>query len=118
MYEHSNKMAVGPETTTTINTKQVNFKQSKSTKQATILKLFLSGKSLNRFEAEHYHDHCLNSTVSTLQNGLDIQVDRERESVPCMGHRNRVSVCRYWLNTDPNNIHRARVLLTYLERKA
>lgn len=35
------------------------------TKKETILAI-LRRRSLNRFEAEHYGDHCLHSTVSTL----------------------------------------------------
>jgi hypothetical protein len=90
----------------------------KTTKLATILRLFISGKSLNRFDAEHHHDHCLNTTISTLQNGHGIQLDRERESVPCLGGMATVSVNRYWLNTKPDNAKRARELLTFLERRA
>jgi hypothetical protein len=89
----------------------------KTTKLATILRLFISGKSLNRFDAEHHHDHCLNTTISTLQNGHGIQLDRERESVPCLGGMATVSVNRYWLNTKPENVKRARDLLAYLERR-
>jgi hypothetical protein len=88
----------------------------KTTKLATILRLFVSLKSLNRFDAEHHHDHCLNTTISTLQNGHGIQLDRERESVPCLGGMATVSVNRYWLNTKPENIKRARDLLAKLER--
>jgi hypothetical protein len=89
----------------------------KTTKLATILRLFISGKSLNRFDAEHHHDHCLNTTISTLQNGHGIQLDRERESVPCLGGMATVSVNRYWLNTKPENVKRACDLLAYLERR-
>ena len=89
----------------------------KTTKLATILRLFVSLKSLNRFDAEHHHDHCLNTTISTLQNGHGIQLDRERESVPCLGGMATVSVNRYWLNTKPENVKRARDLLAYLERR-
>jgi hypothetical protein len=39
----------------------------KRTKQGTILDL-LGKRSLNRFEAERFGDHCLHSTVSTLKN--------------------------------------------------
>lgn len=91
---------------------------AKSTKLATILGLLISGRRLNRFEAEHHHDHCLNSTISALQNGHGITIDRERESVPCLNDMATVSVNRYWLNTKPDNIKRARDLLNHLERKA
>jgi hypothetical protein len=97
---------------------EVSGKDSpKTTKLEIILRQLVNGKSLNRFEAEHHHDHCLNSTISTLQNEHGIQIDRERESVPCLSGTTRVSVSRYWLNTKPDNIKRALVLLAKLERK-
>jgi hypothetical protein len=37
------------------------------TKIAKMAALFRSGISLNRFEAERFGDHCLNSTVSVLR---------------------------------------------------
>lgn len=86
-------------------------------KIATILRVFVSGKSLNRFEAEHHHDHCLNTTVSTLQNRHGIQLDRERESIYCLNGMATVSVNRYWLNTSPDNAIRARTLLNQLESR-
>lgn len=118
MIEHQNKMVVGPDTTTTTNTKQADFKTLKSTKLSTILQFLVSGRSLNRFEAEHHHDHCLNSTISTLQNGYGIAIERKRESVPCLDGMATVSVNRYWLNTKPDNVKRACEVLNHLERKA
>ncbi len=41
--------------------------QLKSTKKSTILAILCSGKSLNRFEAERFGDHCLHSTVAALR---------------------------------------------------
>lgn len=89
-----------------------------ATKLATILGLLVSGRRLNRFEAEHHHDHCLHTTVSTLQNGHGVTIERMFESVPCKRGTAWTRVCRYWLNTCPDNIQRARVLLAYMERKA
>jgi hypothetical protein len=97
-------------------TERSGLNTPKKTKLATILTLLLSGRSLNTFEAEHHHDHCLNTTVSTLQNGRGIVIDRERERVSCLRGAATVSVCRYWLNTKPDNIRRARELLAKLER--
>ena len=97
-------------------TERSGLDTSKKTKLETILGLFVSGRSLNRFDAEQHHDHCLNSTVSGLQNGHGIVIDRERESVPCLSGAASVSVNRYWLNTKPDNIKRARDLLAKLER--
>ena len=122
MTEQRTKMAVGLGTTTTTKdskqTDSTTTKPSKTTKLATILGLLVSGRSLNRFEAEHHHDHCLNSTISTLQNGHGIVIERERETVPCLSGAASVSVSRYWLNTKPDNIKRARDLLAKLERTA
>lgn len=77
-------------------------------KHATILKAFVEGRSLNRFEAEALHDHCLNSTVSALQNNFGIVIDRHRETVPCFNGKASARVNRYRLNTKPDNIKRAR----------
>lgn len=89
----------------------------KATKLEIILRHLVNGKSLNRFEAEHHHDHCLNSTISTLQNGHGIIIDRERETLPCLNGTAKVSVKRYWLSTAPENIKRARTLLSFWERR-
>jgi hypothetical protein len=94
MFEHQTKMAVGLGTTTTTNAKRGDSKALKSTKLATILGLLTSGRSLNRFDAEHFHDHCLNSTVSALKNRHGVIIDREREMVPCIGGVATVSVNR------------------------
>lgn len=115
MTEHQKKMVVGLGTTTTTNTKHGDSKALKSTKLATILAVLVSGRSLNRFEAEHHHDHCLNTTISTLQNGHGIVIERERETVPCLHGTASTSVARYWLDTQPDNIKRARDLLAKLE---
>ncbi len=97
-------------------TERSGLNTHKKTKLATILTLLVSGRSLNTFEAEQHHDHCLNTTVSTLQNGHGIVIDRERETVPCLSGAATVRVCRYWLNTKSDNIRRARELLAKLER--
>jgi hypothetical protein len=89
----------------------------KSTKRENILRQLVNGKSLNRFEAEHHHDHCLNTTISTLQNGHGIIIDRERETVPCLNGTTTVSVNRYWLNVEPENIKRAQILLSFWEQQ-
>lgn len=54
----------------------------RESKQAKILRHFLTGQTLNVFEAEPLGDHCLNSTVSTLSNLCGLQFDREWETVP------------------------------------
>lgn len=86
------------------------------TKLETVFKQFVMGRDFNRFEAEDFHDHCLHSTVSTLQNGYGIKIDSEFETVPCLRGRSTVRCKRYWLNTSPDNIAAARVLLSTLGR--
>ena len=87
------------------------------TKLETVLRQFLlPGRNFNRFEAEDFHDHCLHSTVSTLQNGYGLKIEREFETVPCLRGRSSVRCKRYWLNTSPDNIAAARLLLSMLGR--
>ena len=65
--------------------------------------LALCERSFNRFEAERQlHDHCLHTTVSTLQNNHDIEVSRKFETVPgYMGIKTKV--CRYWIAPDQSD---------------
>ena len=88
------------------------------TKLKTILLQFVMGRNMNRFEAENHHDHCLHSTVSTLQNDYSILIARQSETVPCLRGRSSVRCMRYWLDTSPNNIAAARALLSTLEKRA
>lgn len=73
-----------------------------------VLAAFYRGQSFNRFEAERQlNDHCLHSTVSTLQD-MGLVIERQFETVP--GYRNiPTRVCRYWLH--PESKERARKLL-------
>jgi uncharacterized membrane protein YbaN (DUF454 family) len=77
------------------------------TKKKRVL-LALLEKSFNRFEAERIlSDHCLHSTVSTLQNGHGIVVKRKFEMVPgYMGIMTKV--CRYWI--EQNEVEKALIL--------
>lgn len=84
------------------------------TKLETILVQFVMGRNMNRFEAEHHHDHCLHSTVSTLQNSYGIQIARKFEYVPCLHGRGSVRCKRYWLDSKPDNLTAARALLSIL----
>lgn len=79
------------------------------TKLCAVMRAFASGNSYNRFQAaQELHDHCLHSTVSTIQD-LGIQVSRRRETVPCVRGTRTASVNRYWLETDERE--KARALL-------
>lgn len=70
------------------------------TKEGRVLAALLSGQSYNRFQAERVlHDHCLHSTISTLQKKLGVEIARKMEVVP--GYRgNPTRCCRYWLEKD------------------
>lgn len=75
-----------------------------------VLGALAAGKSYNRFEAERYlNDHCLHTTVSTLQS-MGLLVHREFEEVP--GYMNiPTRVCRYWLDRSAENLRKAMALL-------
>lgn len=77
-----------------------------------VLGAFLTGRSFNRFDAERQlSDHCLHSTVSTIE-GKGVRISRRTEKVP--GYLGiATDVCRYWLDeADNENIARARALLS------
>jgi len=75
-----------------------------------VLNAFVDGKSFNRFESERLlSDHCLHTTVSTLQ-GFGVTIFREFETVKgWQGIPTRV--CRYWLDRSDSNLKRAHDLL-------
>jgi len=110
----ANKTAVGLESTTTEKTKQISPKQKNASKLEIILHHLIKSQSINRFEAEKIHDHCLNSTISTLQNNYGICFSRARERVPCLNGLATVSVNRYWLSPDAANTKAAEMLLRRL----
>lgn len=97
-------------------------KDATGSKLSTMLALFVRGRTLNRFEAEDYHDHCLHTTVSTLKNTHGLAFNAEWETVPCLGGRSWVRVKRYSLLTAPTNLRGAKALLALwdamAERKA
>ena len=51
---------------------------------------------LNRFEAERYGDHCLNSTIAELRADGCV-IHSEWEKVPTRHNPKGVRVLRYWL---------------------
>ena len=65
------------------------------TKISKMAALFKAGISLNRFDAERYGEHCLNSTVAVLRaNGMGLH--GEWETVPTrFGVTTRVKRYRY-----------------------
>lgn len=88
------------------NSRKQNSKTPQKWKR--VLAAFVNGRTLNRFQAEReLHDHCLHSTVSTIQeNGVPIE--RRAEAVP--GYQSiPTHVCRYWL--APEHYPKALALL-------
>jgi|GEM_PF-938544 hypothetical protein len=73
-----------------------------------VLEALARGGTYNRFEAERaLSDHCLHSTVATIQD-LGVKVAREFETVP--GYRGLPTrVRRYWLT--PEEIPKANAIL-------
>ena len=92
-------------------------KNSLETKSSRVFKAFMSGRSLNLFEAQRLlHDRCLHSTVAQLQRLRQITIERKRETVAgYMGHP--TSVCRYWISQEENKriMRRRRLSLTQKE---
>ena len=76
-----------------------------------VLRAFHDGATLNRFEAERaLHDHCLHSTVSTIQ-AKGVTILRRLERVP--GYQGiPTEVCRYRI--APESRQRAAELLGQL----
>jgi len=77
------------------NDKQ-NRSPLKDTKEKTILKHFIKGLSLNRFEAERLGDHCLHSTISHFINDCGMPFHKKREKVKT--RFGKTCVIRYWLD--------------------
>jgi hypothetical protein len=89
----------------------VNVKP-KTKKWQRVLIYLVTGRSLNRFEAERIvNDHCLHSSISGLERDSALVFDRRFETVPCLRGTAEVRVKRYWLRAEPENIRRARAAL-------
>lgn len=116
MEQIKRKWPQGPKTTVTTSDRHSDD-SANHTKIASMLRLLVNGRSLNRFDAESHHDHCLHSTVSKLQE-WGLKVDRHWEKVPCLGARAQVRVKRYWLRCDPDNLELATKLLCAWEERA
>ncbi len=86
-----------------------------NTKARNVLDYFLTGKNANRFEAERLlHDHCLHSTVSTLQKLYGIEISRITETVPGF-EGNPTQCCRYWIEPDERERIRRKAQTTSVE---
>jgi hypothetical protein len=73
-----------------------------------VLAALLTGKTYNRFEAaRQLHDHCLHSTVSTIQS-KGVPIHRREERIP--GYQGiETRCCRYWL--PQSSFQKAREIL-------
>lgn len=88
--------------------KQIQANPSMPAKWQRVLSALLTAKSYNRFEAaRELHDHCLHSTVSTIQS-KGVCIHRTEERIP--GYQGiPTRCCRYWL--PRSEYERARALL-------
>lgn len=97
---NQNKSPLGPTSGQGTNNNQHPHPTRRQPKWKRTLAAMLTGKSFNRFEAERVlNDHCLHSTVSTIQ-AKGVMVERRDEVVPGF-QGTPTHVCRYWL-TDEN----------------
>jgi hypothetical protein len=80
-----------------------------------VLAYLITGRSLNRFEAERIGEHCLHSTISRLSNQHGLTFTRQPEAVPNNWGR-PCRVIRYSLPAGQRK--RAQVLLSFLSSAA
>ena len=66
------------------------------TKLTRIIEALRDPAGLNRFEAEHLGDHCLNSTVAVIREMYGDKLIQRWEEVPSR-FADKVRVLRYWL---------------------
>lgn len=84
---------------------------SKPKKIARVLHWLCCGVEPDRFRAERFHDHVLNSTVSDLRNGYGIGIESTPKTVPgAFGDRTRCVF--YTLKNTPENLDLCYQLLT------
>jgi hypothetical protein len=80
-----------------------------------VLAILISGRSMNRFEAEREGEHCLHTTISALANKHDLLFVRTPETVPTNWGAS-CRVIRYRL--APSHIDRAEKLLVLLASRS
>lgn len=95
---NQNKSPLGPTSGQNSNINAQSNGNKPLTKWKRVLAALAQGRTLNRFEAEReLSDHCLHSTVSTIQR-KGVLVERRDETVP--GYQSiPTRVCRYWLES-------------------
>jgi hypothetical protein len=78
------------------------------TKESRVFEAFMRGGDYNRFEAARVlHDHCLHSTVATLESKYRITISRVFETV-CGFMGNPTRVCRYWIDAKERQRYQSR----------
>lgn len=84
------------------------------TKNERVFQALMSGRSFNRFEAAQLlHDHCLHSTVATLERKYHVTISRKYEAV--RGYMGvSTQCCRYWIEEE----ERQRFISKQQERKS
>jgi len=103
--------STGVVATTTPKQHKAKTKQLKSsTKKFKILSEFARGRKLHRFIAEPIGDHCLHSTVSTIESEHSLEFSRERITVPTRFGTTNVTL--YWFDAD--NQAKAQQLVSFL----
>jgi hypothetical protein len=80
-----------------------------------VLTILISGRTLNRFEAEREGEHCLHTTISALANKHGLLFVRTPETVPTNWGAS-CRVIRYRL--APSHIDRAEKLLALLASRS
>lgn len=92
----------------------MNSANSNPGKLFQMLRHFAEGKRLQRFQAEQFGDHCLHTTVSSLQMKYQIRFEREWVRVPNR-FNGETRVKHYWLAGD--DLQKARLAATVEVRK-
>lgn len=80
-----------------------------------VLAILISGRTMNRFEAEREGEHCLHTTISALANKHGLLFVRTPETVPTNWGAS-CRVIRYRL--APSHIDRAEKLLALLTARS
>ncbi len=57
-------------------------------------------EGLNRFEAESYGEHCLNSTIAVIRRTHGSRLIQRWETVPSRHTEKGVRVLRFWLTSE------------------
>ena len=84
--------------------KAINTNPKPITKLQRIVGILRRPEGLNRFEAESYGDHCLNSTVADIRAVYGNKLIQQWETVPSRFSSDGVRVLRYWLTEGSCNV--------------